>query len=36
MLWQEYAMASDETLDGPARALKQQLLSRLSEVAHAA
>jgi hypothetical protein len=36
MLWQEYAMASDEALDGPARALKQQLLARLSEVTHAA
>jgi hypothetical protein len=36
VLWQEYALASDDTLDGPARALKQQLLARLSEVAHAA
>ncbi|NOT67115.1 MAG: hypothetical protein HOP04_02090 [Methylophilaceae bacterium] len=36
MLWQEYAQASDEELDAPARQLKQALLKRFSEVAHAA
>lgn len=36
MLWQEYALTPDGELDGPARTLKQLLLARLSEVAHAA
>lgn len=36
MLWQEYALASDDELDGPARTLKQLLLARMNEVAHAA
>jgi len=36
MLWREYAQAPDDELDGPARALKQVLLGRLSEDAHAA
>lgn len=35
MLWQEYALAPDEELDGPALTLKQLLLARLSEDAHA-
>ena len=28
MLWHEYALASDEVLDAPARQLKQALLAR--------
>lgn len=36
MLWQEYAKATDEELDVPARQLKQALLKRFSEVTHAA
>jgi hypothetical protein len=36
MLWQEYAQASDEELDAPARQLKHTLLNRFSEVIHAA
>lgn len=36
MLWQEYAQAPDEELDATARRLKQALLTRFSEVAHAA
>lgn len=36
MLWHEYAQASDEELDTPARQLKQALLKRFSEVPHAA
>lgn len=36
MLWQEYAQASDEELDAPARQLKHTLLNRFSEVTHAA
>ncbi|MHB1292075.1 MAG: hypothetical protein ACYCY5_07770 [Sulfuricella sp.] len=36
MLWQEYAQASDEELDVPARQLKQALLKRFFEVTHAA
>ncbi len=36
MLWQEYAQAPNEDLDAPARLLKQALLTRFTEVAHAA
>lgn len=36
MLWQEYAQANDDTLDAPARQLKQALLARMTEVVHAA
>ena len=36
MLWQEYAQARDDDLDAPARHLKQALLARMTEVAHAA
>lgn len=36
MLWQEYALAPDDELDGPARILKQLLRNRMSEGAHAA
>ena len=36
MLWQEFALAPDGELDGPARLLKQHLLACLSEVTHAA
>ncbi len=36
MLWQEYALASDDGLDGLARNCKPLLLARLSEVVHAA
>lgn len=32
MLWQEYALAADSELDGPARQLKQALRDRLREV----
>ena len=35
MLWLEYATASDEELDAPARVLKQALLARFNEVSHA-
>jgi hypothetical protein len=30
MLWHEYALASDEELDAPARRLKQALLARFA------
>lgn len=36
MLWQEYARAKDVDLDAPALQLKQALLARMTEVAHAA
>lgn len=36
MLWQEYAQATDEELDAPARQLKLALLNRFSEVTNAA
>ena len=36
MLWKEYAQASDDVLDTPARQLKKALLSRFKEAAHAA
>ncbi|MBK6928338.1 MAG: hypothetical protein IPH15_12620 [Comamonadaceae bacterium] len=36
MLWQEYAQAGDEDLDPVALQLKQALLARMSEAAHAA
>lgn len=36
MLWQEYALANDNELDAHAIQLKQSLLARLTEVAHAA
>ncbi len=36
MLWQEYAQASDDELDLPARRLKQALLTRFTEAARAA
>jgi hypothetical protein len=36
MLWREYAQASDDELDAPARQLKQAILARFSEVANAA
>jgi hypothetical protein len=36
MLWQEYALVTDSELDAPALQLKQALLVRLTEVAHAA
>ncbi len=36
MLWQEYALAPDDGLDGQALNLKQALLARMSEVPHAA
>ena len=36
MLWQEYAVAPDDELDGKARHLKQRLLARMTEVPHAA
>lgn len=36
MLWQEYVQVPDEGLDAPARQLKQALLVRFTEVAHAA
>lgn len=36
MLWQEYAQAPDYDLDAPARQLKESLLSRFTEVIHAA
>lgn len=35
MLWQEYALASDGELDGPAPAMKQALLERFVEIADA-
>jgi len=35
MLWEEYALAEDSELDGPAHALKTILRARLSEVVHA-
>ncbi len=36
MLWQEYAQAKDDDLDASARQLKQSLLARMAEAAHAA
>ena len=36
MLWQEYAQARDDDLDAPALHLKQALLARMTEAAHAA
>ncbi|TBR13230.1 MAG: hypothetical protein EPO43_11380 [Rugosibacter sp.] len=36
MLWREYAQASDDELDAPARLLKQALRTRFTEGAHAA
>jgi len=36
MLWREYAQASDDELDAPARLLKQALRARFTEAAHAA
>ncbi len=36
MLWQEYALAADDTLDGEAIKVKQALLAAFSEVAHGA
>lgn len=36
MLWQEYALARDDDLDGIALQLKKKLLTRMTEVAHAA
>ena len=34
MLWQEYALAADDDLDGMAIKMKQALLAAFSEVAH--
>lgn len=36
MLWREYAQASDDELDAPARLLKQALRARFTETTHAA
>ena len=36
MLWQEYALAQDDALDGMAIKMKQALLAAFSEVAHGA
>jgi len=36
MLWQEYALAADDTLDGEAIKVKQALLATFSEVPHGA
>jgi hypothetical protein len=36
MLWQEYAQARDDDLDGLALQLKQTLLARMTKVTHAA
>jgi len=36
MLWQEYALADDDSLDGMAIKMKQALLAAFSEVAHGA
>lgn len=36
MLWREYAQASDDELDAPARLLKQALRARFTEAVHAA
>ncbi|MFZ4623346.1 MAG: hypothetical protein ACOYNF_03820 [Rhodoferax sp.] len=36
MLWQEYAIAEDDSLDGMAIKMKQALLASFSEVAHGA
>lgn len=36
MLWQEFAQAPEDDLDAPARQLKQALLARFTEAAHAA
>jgi len=35
MLWQEYAQASDDELDAPARPLKQALRARFTQAVHA-
>lgn len=35
MLWHEYALASDDELDAPARQLKQALLAKFARVHHA-
>lgn len=35
ILWQEYALASDDELDGPAREMKRALLERFVEIADA-
>lgn len=35
MLWNEYALASDDELDEPARKMKQALLTQFAEVPHA-
>jgi len=35
MLWNEYAQASDDELDAPARQMKQALLTQFTEVPHA-
>ena len=36
MLWNEYALATDDELDEPARQMKQALLAQFAEVKHAA
>ncbi|RYH48358.1 MAG: hypothetical protein EON54_16100 [Alcaligenaceae bacterium] len=36
MLWEEYALADDDTLDGPALDVKRSLLAQFTEVVHAA